>query len=108
MEIKNYEKLGYAIYLNYFREDTKDVIKGTSIGMQYEWMCHNIAFYGLSFAQLFGANVEAEKGQAQDVNVGATIFADNHDVYTTLMTTSYFLLRPIGWLIDYSISNGGI
>ena len=43
MEIKNYEKLGFAIYLNHFKKDTKNVIKASSIGVQYERMCHNIA-----------------------------------------------------------------
>jgi hypothetical protein len=58
-------KFGYSFYLNHFNESTKDIIKGTTMGMQYEWMLHNVA-YRLGFGG----------DPAKNVNIGVSIFAD--------------------------------
>ena len=106
-------QLGFAIYLNHFKENTKSVIKGTSIGVQYEWMCHNIAYYAMTIAELFGANYEKEIGRAKDVDVGSTIFADSHsdnkiaEFASTGMKISY-AITVVPWLIDLGISIWGI
>ena len=71
-------------------------------------MFHNIAYYALSFAQLFGANVEETIGHAKDVDVGATIFADKHDknpakIASDVMKISY-AITGLPWLIDFGIN----
>lgn len=56
-------RYGYSIYLNYFNPDTKDVIKGSSIGVQFEWELHN-------YAAWLGIGGDS----AKDLDVGTTIF----------------------------------
>ncbi|MBP5551177.1 MAG: RHS repeat-associated core domain-containing protein [Bacilli bacterium] len=57
-------KYGYSIYLNYFKEKTRDIIDGSSIGVEFEWLCHNIA-YALTKNPRF-----------KDLDVGHTIYND--------------------------------
>lgn len=57
-------KYGYSIYLNYFNEKTKDIINGSSIGVEFEWFCHNVA-YALT-----------KKTRFNDLDVGHTIYDD--------------------------------
>ena len=91
-------QFGYGIYLNHINEDTKDVIKGSTVGFQFEWNLHNIAF----FASLpFGET--SFKEQAKSVNVGNTIFSDSHKILSTGMRATYLTRGLVVWLIDYLI-----
>lgn len=58
-------RYGYSFYLNHINSDTKNVIKGSSLGVSFEWESHNLA-------ALFGFGGEA----AENLDVGATIFSD--------------------------------
>ncbi|MBQ8197709.1 MAG: hypothetical protein IJZ73_06625 [Clostridia bacterium] len=64
-------KYAYAFYLNHIKKETKDVIKGSTLGAYIEWEAHNVAC-------LFGAG-EA----AKSVDIGATIFHDgfSHNMF---------------------------
>lgn len=84
---------GHCIYLNYFNEETKDIIDGTSIGMQFEWELHNIV-YGVT--TVFGL----ENDQFKDVDLGRTMFEDNHGWKSYLMFGAYFCRNSLGWFID--------
>ena len=66
-------QLGYSIYLNHFKEETKDVIQGSSFGVQFEWQAHNLMY-------TIGKIVDNETimNSAKSVDVGKTIFDDNH------------------------------
>lgn len=56
------------MYLNYCNIDTKNIIDGSSKGLQFEWTLHNIIYYmSLGNADL-----------ANDVDVGCIIFNDAH------------------------------
>lgn len=104
---------GYSIYLNYFNESTKDYYKGSAKGMQFEWMVHNIAYYGAtavkSIAEVFvgkgnfGA-LDKTISSAIEVNMGTTIFDDDHDEYSKIMLTLYCLFSPVMFLYDKFIS----
>ena len=59
-------QFAYSFYLNHIKSDTRDIIKGSTFGVQFEWLLHNIYY-------LFNGNIDAK-----DVDVGPTIFADNH------------------------------
>ena len=87
----------YSIYLNHFNPTTKDIIKGSSVGMQYEWFLHNTAYY-----------LGIEKEHAADVSLGRSIFSDNHrGLFGNLMKISYILqFGPLFWIWDL-IANGG-
>ena len=100
--ISSVMKLGYAIYLNHFNSSTKDVIRGSSIGLEYEWYLHNIMFY-LTFGK---------SQSARSVSVGRSIFSDNHSggiygIASNVMKVSYMMLHnPFFWIWDL-IANGG-
>jgi len=73
---------GYSFYLNHFYPETKDVIKGTSLGVQVEWMCHNAAYVALSVVNWFGIeeflgmNVDESLKKTAHVDIGVTIYDD--------------------------------
>lgn len=104
VQIKNSYKIitpwmqwGYSVYLNHFNSNTKDVIKGSSFGVQYEWMLHNAAYY-----------LGIEQERTRDVDIGASIFSDSHkSTMGRAMKFSYMLLgSPLFWIWDLS-ANGG-
>ena len=57
-------RYGYSFYLNHFNEQTKDVIQGSTYGIQFEWEFHNYAAW-LGFGE-----------SAKHLDVGKTIFSD--------------------------------
>ena len=91
---------GYSYYLNHVNEDTKDLIKGSTTGFQFEWMVHNIAYYSASLLGL-----DSIMDPARSVDVGNTIYNDSHGPLTVFMTTVYALLFPLNAAIDKSIYN---
>ena len=91
---------GYAFYLNHFRDDTKDVLKGSTLGIQFEWAVHNLANLGLS---LIGQESMAES--ARSVDIGGTIWHDNHpegieSVMSLGMKVLYCIRTPIFAILD--------
>ena len=86
---------GYSIYLNYFREDTKDIIDGSSFGMQFEWELHNVAY---AFSSVF--DLEEYKGQSKHVDLGSTIFEDDHGFLSYVMFAMYLSKGVCIWLPD--------
>ncbi len=99
---------GYSFYLNHIKSDTKDIIKGTTSGVQSEWAAHNLGYYGLSALKvgvgLFGGNADwivEYMGYANPANIGATVF-DNpiSDVSKGLIAYN-IITNPIATLIDY-------
>ena len=95
-----YSPLGYIAINNPFRyrgyyydQETKDIIDGTSIGMQFEWELHNIV-YGVT--TVFGL----ENEQFKDVDLGRTMFEDKHGWKSYLMFGAYFCRNSLGWFID--------
>ena len=93
--------LGYSFYLNHFKESTKDVIKGTTVAVSYEWWLHNLAAW---------LNIGGER--SKHVDVGATIFddfnnRDNSDVsvkvLSATMAITYALILPTLGLIDWLV-----
>ncbi len=87
----------YSYYLNHINPETKDVIKGSTIGVQYEWMLHNAAYY-----------VGIERDHTQSVDVGASIFSDTHGgLMGNGMKISYLVLHdPIFWIWDLVVNGG--
>jgi len=99
---------GYAFYLNHIDENTKDIIQGSTDGVQVEWMLHNIAYYGCSFWQFItGANCTDIIDSAASVDVGKTIFADNHD-WSLGMKIPYLITGGVRGIIDLCINGGFI
>ena len=62
---------GYSVYLNHINEDTKDIIKGSSWGVTYEWALHNLSY---DVGELFGIESLVESGK--NLSVGATVYND--------------------------------
>lgn len=90
---------GYAFYLKYINKDTKDKIEGSALGVQFEWLCHNVAYYGCSLLDsalsIFGLENDDIKGaieSAKEVQVGETLFSDSgHKIPGVLMKVAYIL-----------------
>ncbi len=91
-------QFGYSFYLNHINPETKDVIKGSSIGVQYEWFLHNAAYY-----------VGIERAHTQSVDVGASIFSDSHkgnDMVRAMKVTYFLFVNPIFWPWDLVVNGG--
>ena len=58
-------RYGYSFYLNHFNPKTKDVIQGSTAGVQFEWELHN-------YAAWLGIGGDS----AKHLDVGKSIFAD--------------------------------
>ena len=68
----------YGFYLNHINNDTKDIIKGTTFGIQYEWFVHNIAYY-----------VGFKQSRADPVDIGASIYS-NQDFWINLFFSASY------------------
>lgn len=94
--------------MNHINPETKDIILGRTIGLQFEWYLHNLA-------ALFGEE------NAKDLDVGKSIFADGKShplkndegkitkegVMSLVMRIGYILfVNPVYWIWDL-IVNGG-
>ena len=100
---------GYSFYLNHFNEGTKDIIQGSTKGVQYEWSLHNAAAL-LGFGE-----------SAENADIGKTIFADGDNrrlreddgslsevgLMSLAMRLSYFVVSsPISWIGDLTVNGG--
>ncbi len=103
-------RYGYSFYLNHFNPNTKDVIQGSTAGVQFEWELHN-------YAAWLGIGGDS----AKHLDVGKSIFADGkthplRDEHGNITTTGVMSLgmrivyiclgNPIYWIWDL-IVNGG-
>ena len=103
-------RYGYSFYLNHINPETKDVINGSSFGVQFEWELHNYA----AWLGIGGDN-------AKHLDVGKSIFADgkSHPLIdkdgnissTGVMSLGMRILyimssNPVYWIWDL-IVNGG-
>ena len=68
----------YSFYLNHINKETRDIIKGSTIGVQYEWFDHNFAYY-LGIKQL----------RADPVEIGKTIYNNNSLVVSIILSATY-------------------
>ena len=79
-------RYGYSFYLNHFNPNTKDVIRGSTAGVQFEWELHN-------YAAWLGIGGDS----AKHLDVGKSIFADGkthplRDEYGNLTATGVMSL----------------
>ena len=103
-------RYGYSFYLNHFNHNTKDVIQGSTAGVQFEWELHN-------YAAWLGIGGDL----AKHLDVGKSIFADGkthplrdeHGNITAIGVMSLGMRivniwfgNPIYWIWDL-IVNGG-
>ena len=100
-------RFAYSSYLNYVNDDAQNIIKGTTFGVEFEWGIHNVVYYGAKALQtagindLFGEPIENIIAQAQEVDIGESIFDDNHGSLSTAMFIGYAITNPIAALLDY-------
>jgi len=88
-------QLGYSVYLNHFNNESKSIIDGTSAGVQFEWMMHNLAYIGFTVI-----GDEENKVKAGHVDLGRTIFSDEHGTASVLMWIGYCILNPRAAIVD--------
>lgn len=85
----------YSFYLNHINKKTKNIIRGSTRGLQFEWMLHNIAF------DVFGL----ENGEHLDTQ--KTIFTDHkHEWLGFAMKVGYIFTHPPFWWIFDLIVGG--
>ena len=89
----------YSVYVNDISE-YKDQINGTSIAVAYEWIFHNIAYDAARGAELFGFDTSGLQRTVKDVNIGSTIFSDDHGYPSYVMGSTYCYASPITAFID--------
>ena len=101
-------QFGYSFYVNHFSE-YQDDIRGSTVGMAFEWFVHNVAYVAYSTIDSFGlgsifgmssADLQGKMDQARDVDIGATIYADNHGGWSNAMQITYGILFPIPSISD--------
>jgi len=81
---------------------SRDIIDGTTVGVTYEWMLHNIAYAGASILGL-----DSFKASAESVDIGKTVFDDSHKGFIEhALKTPYIVLFPITAVIDLFINGG--
>ena len=103
-------RYGYSFYLNHLNPNTKDVIQGSTAGVQFEWELHN-------YAAWLGIGGDS----AKHLDVGKSIFADGKThplrdehgnitatgVMSSVMRIVYIRFgNPMFWIPDL-IVNGG-
>lgn len=100
-------KLGYSTYLNYFKEETKDKIEGSSVGFALEWDYHNLAYYGLSLVDgvtgIFGKHfgkIGTLLNATRSVDAGKTMFSDSHGGPSWVMWGIYYFCNPVTFKYD--------
>ena len=101
---------GYSFYLNHMREDTKDLIGGTTTGATLEWLEHNAVYHIGSMANgvvnLFkgdSSSIEPYLIATNPTNIGYTIF-DNKGSIGKFMIAYTAICSPFTTLIDYIVS----
>lgn len=93
----------------FFKKGTKGKINGTILGMEFEWFVHNVAYQGLSVLKnlgindLFGRDMDKLMDQAKDVDLGKTIFDDDHGWIGNVMKGAYCVANPVAAVIDLLI-----
>ena len=85
----------HCFYLKYIDPETKGFFKGSIVGMQFEWILHNLAYY------VFGYE------EAKDVNLGNSIFLDEGHGFLGLgMKVVYLIINPALGIIDLILGGG--
>ena len=107
-KIKNiWAIMASSFYLNHFQDKAKDVLKGSTGGIVYEWLLHNLA-------ALVGIGGEKSK----HVDLGASIFSDYHShpiinddgefqwsgAMSLVMLITYPFINPFFWMLDLFVS----
>ena len=69
----------YSLYLNHFNKDTKDQIKGTTVGVTSEWIVHNLGYQVSSIVPIPGMRERSEH-----LNLGCTVY--NNEWYVCAPT----------------------
>lgn len=92
-------KFAYSFYLNHFSE-YRDDIKGSTAGMVFEWEVHNGAYYGLQVANAVGFDVSSLIESAKSVDLGRTIYDDNHEFSGSVMKWFYSITNLTSAIYD--------
>ena len=108
-------RLDYSAYINHTGE-TKDVIKGTSVGVAYEWTVHNVGYEAASglakVGEVFDNDTPISNSvidRCDPVDLDATVFADTGDFLSArwfaseAMKVGYALTSPMAAIVDYVI-----
>ena len=90
------------IMYEYIEENRGDEIAGSTTGVVFEWVVHNVAYAtGKAFSSVglkkWGKSL-VEKGQTLDV--GQTIYDDQHGLFSGVMWSTYSSLFPVASIYD--------
>ncbi|MBQ2735790.1 MAG: RHS repeat-associated core domain-containing protein, partial [Clostridia bacterium] len=96
-----FEMYEYASYLMNESEYAGN-FEGSVVGFVYEWEVHNIAYDFYTFIGDYES-----VARAKDLDVGRTIFSDNHIPLGSIMQASYWLIQPSYAMSDFLIHSLG-
>lgn len=95
----SFEMAEYAMYLMY-ESKYRSYFSGSIEGFLFEWDVHNIAY------QLYTDLGDVTKANsAKSLDVGRTIYADNHGYFTYAMLLAYEFQFPVQAANDRMIHN---
>ena len=97
-QIENSHRIRSKFLMYYFvNENRGNEVSGFTAGIVFEWKLHNLAYDRASL----NGNIESMK-QAEDVDFGNTIWADDHANWESyLMKILYIILYPFHAELDY-------
>ncbi len=78
----SYKVRSIPVMIDFISENRGDEIKGSTTGVVFEWVLHNAAYDC------------GKTDQAADLDVGSTIYADRHGIFTVLMIMGYWACSP--------------
>jgi len=96
-----------SFYLNHINPNTRDIIKGTTAGVQGEWEAHNWGYYVLYLlngtVNVFGNDIKGALNSAKYADIQGTVFNNPNHYFKYLMVGYNFLNNPLSTFIDYFI-----
>lgn len=97
----SYQITNLLVMYEYINEHIGDELSGSTTGAVFEWKAHNIAYNLLT--ELQGKGVSGLNDyikSAQSVNIGSTIYKDNHGLMSVFMWEGYIVYSPVFSIVD--------
>ena len=98
----SYEVRDLVIMYAYIKQNRGEDVTGSTSGVVYEWVVHNVAYDAGKVIRDLGYTDVGQKimDKGKDLDFGSTIYDDNHGLESRLMQISYYALSPQNAIYD--------
>ena len=97
----SYQITNLLVMYEYINEHRGDELSGSTTGAVFEWKAHNIAHSILTELDNMGVpNMKGHIESAKSVNLGGTIYDDNHGYLSGVMWGGYAICFPAFSIVD--------